>query len=328
MGIFSGSLALRLLRPETPGVAREVSKLPVSQQARLLELERVVDGGLDTFLEVARALVEIREQRLYRATHPSFERYVEERFALAKRTAYGYIEAAGVQANLAVRVPAQALSLSQLRALAPLDPEAQRQLAQLIQGLTLTEARRVIRDWRAAQRAEQPAGAMPPLPSGTFRTIVADPPWRYQGNDRGEGLAADQYSTLALEEIQALQVSEVAAPDSHLYLWAPVTKVPDALEVCAAWGFRYVALLTWVKPGLGLGRWWRFSTEHVVFGVRGSLPTRPNLRNYFEAPRGRHSAKPDAFYELVEQASPGPYLELFARGSREDWTGWGLEAER
>ncbi len=108
-------------------------------------------------------------------------------------------------------------------------------------------------------------------------------------------------------------------------MWAPVAKVPDALEVCSAWGFRYVGLLTWVKRGLGLGTWWRVSTEHIVFGVRGSLRTAPNLRNWFEAARTRHSAKPEAFYELVEQASPAPYLDLFARGERPGWQVWGNE---
>jgi N6-adenosine-specific RNA methylase IME4 len=132
---------------------------------------------------------------------------------------------------------------------------------------------------------------------------------------------------MPVEEILALPVGELSAPESHLYLWTPVAKIPDALAVCEAWGFRYVGLLTWAKPGLGLGTWWRVSTKHVVFGVRGKLPTTPNLRNWFEAPRRRHSQKPNEFFALVEKVSPRPYLELFARGQRPGWVCWGNEAE-
>jgi N6-adenosine-specific RNA methylase IME4 len=289
---------------------------------QLARLEEIVEHGLSAFLAVAAALVEIRDQRLYRATHPTFESYVRERFGLARRTAYGYLEAAVVAAN----VPSEAhdLSLSHLRALAPLAPDDQRVLAPIISPLAVAEARRIIKAWRAQQRAQQPDQAPPPIPDGTYRTVVADPPWRFE-HDWGDGLAADQYRTLGDDEIAELPITEHAAHDSHLYLWTPVAKVPTAVEVCAAWGFRYHGLLTWVKPGLGLGTYWRVSTEHVVFGVRGRLRTQPNLRNWFEAGRTRHSAKPDAFYELVEQASPGPYLDLFARRPRSGWTSWGDE---
>lgn len=122
-----------------------------------------------------------------------------------------------------------------------------------------------------------------------------------------------------------MPIADLAAPDSHLYLWTPVAKVRQAIDICDAWGFRYVGLLTWVKPGLGMGTWWRISTEHIVFGVRGKLSTNPNLRNSFEAPRRRHSAKPEEFFDIVKRASPAPYLELFARRERDGWTAWGNE---
>lgn len=281
----------------------------------------MIAGGLREFIAVANALLEIRDRRLYREHHRSFEAYVGERWGLARRTAYGYLEAARVAAN----VPAQAqLPLSHLRALAPLPAEEQRELAPIVSPMTLAEARRVIRAWRAGRRAKRADSAPPPLPTGTFRTIVADPPWRFE-QDWGDGLAEDHYQSLATDEICALPIGERAAPDSHLYLWAPVSKVPDALRVCDAWGFRYLSLLTWVKPGLGLGTYWRVSTEHIVFGVRGKLRTTPNHRNWFEASRREHSRKPEQFYELVEQASPAPFLELFARRDRPGWTSWGNE---
>jgi N6-adenosine-specific RNA methylase IME4 len=288
---------------------------------RLAHLEAVIREGLEQFLEVARALLEIQQGRLYRATHATFDGYVTERFGIARRTAYGYLEAATVHGN----VPPEAhLSLSHLRALAPLEAADQHSLASIISPLTVAEARRVIREWRARTRTGRTVKEPPPLPIGTWRTIVADPPYRYE-HDWGDGLAADHYPTMPTEEIASLPVSDRAAPDSHLYLWTPVTKIPDGIAICQAWGFRFVSLLTWIKPGLGLGTYWRISTEHIIFGVRGHLITSPNHRNWFEARRGRHSAKPAEFYALVEKASPGPYLELFARQRREGWEVWGDE---
>lgn len=301
-----------------------LAALTVSEKAELARLEQIVERGLQSFVEVARALLEIRALKLYRETHRTFEDYARERFGLAPRTAYGYVEAVGVLENLPPE--ADSLSLSHLRALAPLPAEGQRELAPVVSEMTVAEARRVIKAWRAEKRAKRIVKPPPPLPSGTFPTIVADPPWRFnEKQDFGDGLAEDKYPSMSTDEIAALAVSELAAPDSHLYLWTPVTKVPDALQVCEAWGFRYVSLLTWAKPGLGLGTWWRVSTEHIVFGVRGSLPTTPNLRNWFEAPRRQHSVKPDEFFDLVEKASSAPYLELFARRRRVGWTTWGNE---
>lgn len=332
----------RVLRPgsvgcrnETTGVSAadpssndRVIELTLEERASLDQLEQVVERGLHTFVTVASALLEIRSRRLYRATHTRFEEYARDRFGLAPRTSYGYIEAAGVLKNLPSKAEERdSLTLSHLRALAPLTPEEQRQLAPTVSEMSVVEARRVIKAWRAGQRAQRTLDPPPPLPKDMYRTIVADPPWRF--NERqggfGDGLAEDKYVSMAREDIVEMPVADLAADDSHLYLWTPVKMIPDALTVCEAWGFRYVGLLTWAKPGLGLGTWWRVSTEHVIFGVRGKLPTAPNLRNWFQAPRTRHSQKPEEFFELVEKASPAPYLELFARRQRAGWTCWGNE---
>lgn len=295
--------------------------LSARERERLRELEVVVERGLETVLAVAAALLEIRDGRLYRETHHRFEDYARDRFGLARRTAYGYVEAAQVSEN----VPPEAhLSLSHLRALAPLPPSAQRELASAISEISVAQARRVIKEYRRTHRVADRPSEVPPLPDGIFRTIVADPPWRFE-HDWGDGLAADQYATLDINEIAGIDVPSLAASESHLYLWAPVSKVPEAIDVCGKWGFRYVSLLTWVKPGLGLGTYFRVSTEHVVFGVKGSLRTQPNHRNWFEAARTAHSQKPNTFYELVMRASPGPYIDLFARTRRHGWTCWGNE---
>lgn len=170
-------------------------------------------------------------------------------------------------------------------------------------------------------------------PDGKFSVITADPPWRY-GNAATRGSAEDHYPTMSVEEICALsgQVKEWAADNCHLYLWTTNGFLREAFEVVDDWGFTYKTCLTWVKPQIGMGNYFRVSTEHVLFGVKGNLPVQDRtLSNWFESPRGRHSAKPEMFYTLVQKASPGPYLEMFARVDgrlfrRDGWKFWGNEA--
>jgi N6-adenosine-specific RNA methylase IME4 len=171
-----------------------------------------------------------------------------------------------------------------------------------------------------------------------YRTIVADPPWAYARSTGlgGARAAADNYPVMSNDEIAALPVRDLADDSAHLYLWVTNPRLyreasdgvgPDG--IMAAWGFRFVTVLTWHKLGApGMGWYFRGDTEHVLFGVRGSAPIRPEVResNHFAAHRQEHSRKPDRFYELVERVSPGPYLELFARRRRYGWDVWGNEA--
>jgi N6-adenosine-specific RNA methylase IME4 len=156
--------------------------------------------------------------------------------------------------------------------------------------------------------------AVPVVPEGQFATIVADPPWRY-GNTSTRGAAEDHYPTMSIEELCGLDIAaERAAEQAHLYLWTTAGHLPDAFRVVEAWGFEYKTYLVWVKPQMGMGNYFRVSTELVLFGVKGGMRTRDMATlNYFQARRGKHSAKPQKFYDLVAKASPGPYLEMFAR---------------
>jgi N6-adenosine-specific RNA methylase IME4 len=156
--------------------------------------------------------------------------------------------------------------------------------------------------------------AVPDVPKGQFATIVADPPWRY-GNTSTRGAAEDHYPTMSIDELCDLGIAaERSAEQAHLYLWTTAGHLPDAFRVVEAWGFTYKTYLVWVKPQMGMGNYFRVSTELVLFGVKGSMRTRDMATlNYFEARRGKHSAKPQKFYDLVTKASPGPYLEMFAR---------------
>ena len=168
-----------------------------------------------------------------------------------------------------------------------------------------------------------------------YSTIVADPPWRYtQGRGTGlQGIVADQYSTLTESAIEDFAVADLAAKNAHLYMWVTTPKLwdsPSPAEIASAWGFTYKTMLTWVKGDrLGLGWYYRVDTEHCLFCVRGSAPIPGALRqsNVLYSPRGAHSAKPAAFYDRVEQVSPGPYLELFARQPRLGWDSWGFGYE-
>lgn len=122
------------------------------------------------------------------------------------------------------------------------------------------------------------------------------------------------------------QITRLAAEHAHLYLWATHAHLPDALEVMKAWDFRYVQVIPWDKMRMGLGHYFRHCTELLLFGVRGRLGIpRRNLLALIRERSSRHSQKPEKAYELIEAASPGPRLELFARCTRPGWDVWGNE---
>lgn len=167
-----------------------------------------------------------------------------------------------------------------------------------------------------------------------YRCVVADPPW---AADLGgtwtakadKGRPQRFYPTMGLDAIKALPVESLVADQSHLWLWAITQHVDDAFDVARAWGFVPITMLTWCKPGLGVGQF-QCNTEHVVVARRGSRHGNPfgmTGGTWFDWPRGRHSAKPDAFYDLVTRCSPGPFLELFSRSKRLGWDVWGNEVE-
>lgn len=176
------------------------------------------------------------------------------------------------------------------------------------------------------------------LPRGTFKTVLADPPWRFQnatGKMAPEHRRLRRYATMTVAEIAALPVNERVDPAAHLYLWVPNALVQDGLHVMRSWGFSYKTMLIWHKvrrdggsDGRGVGFYFRNVTEVVLFGVRGSLRTREAGRrqvNLIASMKREHSRKPDELYDVIEACSHGPYLELFARHPREAWTQWGDE---
>ena len=157
-----------------------------------------------------------------------------------------------------------------------------------------------------------------------FPTVVVDPPWQYD-NTATRGAAEDHYPTMTIDELEALDIP--AESDAHLYLWVTNAFLHEGFHLLEAWNFTYKTCLTWCKPSIGMGNYFRNNTEHVLFAVRGSLPTRrANVGTWFEAPKTKHSTKPASFFDLVESCSPGPYYEMFARRKRLGWENWGNEA--
>ena len=174
-----------------------------------------------------------------------------------------------------------------------------------------------------------------------FSTILADPPWRFQnrtGKMAPEHRRLNRYSTMTMEDIMSLPVAQVAAPRSHLYLWVPNALILEGLEVMRRWGFTYKSNLIWYKvrqdggpDRRGVGFYFRNVTEMILFGIRGknnrTLAPGRRQANIVVTRKREHSRKPDELYNVIEDCSPGPYLELFARQARRGWHAWGNQAD-
>ena len=177
---------------------------------------------------------------------------------------------------------------------------------------------------------------------GKFGTILADPPWQFTnqtGKIAPENKKLKRYKTMDLEEIKSLPVERVASKRSHLYLWVPNALLKEGLEVMEAWGFKYKTNIIWNKvrkdgepDGRGVGFYFRNTTEIILFGTRGTkvrtLKAGRTQVNMIRTKKREHSRKPDELYKIIEKCSWGPYLELFARGTRKKWTSWGNQSKK
>lgn len=173
-----------------------------------------------------------------------------------------------------------------------------------------------------------------------FRTILADPPWQFTnrtGKVAPEHKRLSRYGTMGLDDICNLPVADIADEKCHLYLWVPNALLPEGLKVLHSWGFTYKSNIIWHKvrkdggsDGRGVGFYFRNVTEIILFGVRGknnrTLDPGRSQVNLLATRKREHSRKPDEQYDLIEACSPGPYIELFARGKRKGWDSWGNQA--
>lgn len=166
--------------------------------------------------------------------------------------------------------------------------------------------------------------------SGVYQCILADPPWRYEHARTTSRRVERHYPTMALEEIERLPVAQLADPAGCvLFLWATNPKLPEALSVMRAWGFKYRTSAVWVKPQIGMGYYVRASHEPLLIGTRGDAhPPKPanRPRSVLIANRTAHSEKPDLWRARIEAMYPDARrVELFARTQRNGWDTWGDE---
>lgn len=197
-------------------------------------------------------------------------------------------------------------------------------------------AKREIKREEVKERIAQLKARGADLPVGKYSCLVVDPPWQMQKIERDvrPNQVEFDYPTMSEEELKAFPLPDVSGDDCHLYLWTTQKHLPLALRLAEHWGFRYQCLLTWRK-NVGFTPFsWMYSTEHVLFCTKGSLPLlRLGKRLDFEgvgfdAKVREHSRKPDEFYDIVREVSPGPRLDVFSREKRDGFEQYGNEVEK
>jgi N6-adenosine-specific RNA methylase IME4 len=315
----------------------------MGELSRLEVLERVIDQHLAGFIIVGRALAEVREERLWEATHESFEEWARGRFDISQSYAHRLIDAARISDAFDERGMEPPRAEYLVRPLARFGADEQAAIWEQATALAIStgeelgekHVRAVVREKKRQERLEKLAATVTNEPPnlatvGVFPVILADPPWRYNSATADPSRQIEnQYPTMSLDEIKALEVGKMAADDAVLFLWATSPLLIEALAVMAAWGFEYKSHLIWDKVKIGMGYWVRGRHELLLIGTRGTPPKpAPGDRapSILVSPRGKHSAKPVESYELIEDYYPElPKVELFSRAPRPGWTAWGNE---
>jgi N6-adenosine-specific RNA methylase IME4 len=284
-----------------------------------------LSGAVEGLIAAGRHLIEAK------AEYPgSFVAWLATKpFGLSQAHSYNLMQVATVTAGLQtfVNLPPDRTALYELARLEPVQLTAAVEAGEVTPNMSRHDARALVAEIRINDKTPSMREVVvwdPYVERDVFTTIVVDPPWSYD-NSATRNAAVKHYPTMTLEQLAEYDLA--AADAAHLYLWTTNSFLRAAFDLIDQWGFEYKTCLTWCKPQMGLGNYFRNNTEHILFGVRGHLATlRSDEPTWFVADRGRHSAKPDAFYDLVERCSPGPYLEHFARRRRLGWEHRGNEA--
>lgn len=193
----------------------------------------------------------------------------------------------------------------------------------------------IVREAQKIKRSDRKANP-PPLPTGIFDVIYADPPWHYDNAIDYWSPAVKHYPTMDITAISSLAIP--SAENAVLFLWTTNPFLQDALAVVDAWGFEYKTNIVWVKSnriakGQGSGFYVWGHHELLFICTKGSMVPeakgRPQISSVLEADAGAHSQKPREIYGIIESLYPaGRYLELFARGEpRGSWTSWGTDLQ-
>lgn len=327
-----------------------VEALTAPEVDRKAQLEATIERGMQTFVEVGLALMEIRDGRLYRAEYGTFEEYCQERWGWERRHAYRLIDAAAAVENVSNwtqnQVPANE---AQARPLTSLPPAQQREAWERvletapngkITAAIVTQAAKEIRQERTEQRRQERIEKIVQIAQGNsdlaetavlYPIVYVDPPWRYEYSPTDNREIENHYPTMTLEEICLLPVAEIATPDSVLFLWTTSPKLAESMQVIEAWGYAYKTCMVWDKERMGMGYYARQQHELLLIATRGSVPVPEPANRPASVIRARrdneHSAKPAEFYDVIERMYPDlPKIELFARGRRAGWAAWGNQA--
>jgi len=326
-----------------------VEALTAPEVDRKAQLEATIERGMQTFVEVGLALMEIRDGRLYRAEYGTFEEYCRERWGWGRNYTNKLIASAEVIENLGTTVPILPATERQARPLAALEPEQQREAWERvletapngkITAAIVTQAAKEIRQERTEQRRQERIEKIVQIAQGNtdlaetvtlYPIVYCDPPWRYEYSPTDNREIENHYPTMTLEEICMLPVAEIATPDSVLFLWTTSPKLAESMQVIEAWGYAYKTCMVWDKERMGMGYYARQQHELLLIATRGAVPVPEPANRPASVIRARrdneHSAKPAEFYDVIERMYPDlPKIELFARGRRAGWAAWGNQA--
>ena len=180
------------------------------------------------------------------------------------------------------------------------------------------------------------------FPDKKYKTILADPPWRYnRGWDTGSKHSVFDikynlksvsmpYDEMTIDEIRLLPIYKIIDKNCDLYLWTTQKYLPAAFGILQFWNFKYCQTLTWCKTPMGTGQGGLFcpATEFLILGRKGKMPlgkTRVDTTWWNVKRTNIHSKKPEFFQDVIETVSDAPRIELFARRTREGWDTWGNE---
>jgi N6-adenosine-specific RNA methylase IME4 len=224
--------------------------------------------------------------------------------------------------------------------IATLEKDEQRAILARMDRGEILQAANVIRAERAQVRRAERIERMIEISKGnadlptdrTYPIILADPPWQYERPAFGILTRSEDehYPSMALDEICALPVGDLASPNAMLFLWVSAPILAQGLEVIRAWGFAYRTGMVWDKQSSIPGRYVRQQHEHLLIARRGEFPMpleKDRPPSVISTPRRGHSRKPDEAYAVIEQMYPDlPKIELFARNAREGWAAWGNQA--
>lgn len=226
-------------------------------------------------------------------------------------------------------------NLTELLALCRLKTDVQTEIVKRIQSGDATDVKDAAIRTRRQERTQnlrEICASNQELNSGLglFPVILADPPWRYEHLISESRVIENHYPTMSLEDICKMRVEDIATEDAILFMWTTSPKVAESVQVIGCWGFKYQTCLVWVKPSIGPGYYARQRHELLLVATRGNMPTPSEGSRHdsvVEAPRSKHSEKPEVFYEIIERMYPDlPKVELFCRSPRDGWVVWGNQS--